>query len=542
MLRSLHISNYVLIDSLDIEFPEGLVIITGQTGAGKSILLGAISLLFGAKADASLLLDAAKNCVVEGEFVSADSSILTIRRLIAPSGRSRCFVNDAPVQISTLSKLSDKLIDIHSQHNSLLLTDNAYQLSVLDKFAGDRDTLMECRKTWGLKLKAAARLEELTSRLQAFNRDRDYNLSQLEELQKANLREGELEELEAEHESLSNAESILEALNQVNAALEGSEAQPSVASALKEASRQLQHISRYFPSAQELIERLDSSRVEIEDILSELDSSRRSFDMSPQMLEHLEQRLSLIYTLLKKHSCPDVAALIQLRGSLSEGFEDSSKLEEEIEETKAVLEGLEKNYSSLSKTLSDLREQAAAPFAERIEESLRFLELDGASFRVKVERGKCGSDGCDRVSFLFSSNSNSEPRELQKVASGGELSRIMLCLKALMAEFTQMPTLIFDEIDTGVSGSVADKMGSMITAMGNHMQVFSITHLAQVDAKGGAHYLVSKSSDATGRTISRIERLSGEDRVKEIARLLSGATISDAALENARVLLDQGRA
>ena len=264
--------------------------------------------------------------------------------------------------------------------------------------------------------------------------------------------------------------------------------------------------------------------------------------MSPQRLEQLEQRLSLIYTLLKKHSCPDVAALIQLRGSLSEGFEDSSKLEEEIEETKAVLEGLEKNYSSLSKTLSDLREQAAAPFAERIEESLRFLELDGASFRVKVERGKCGSDGCDGVSFLFSSNSNSEPRELQKVASGGELSRIMLCLKALMAEFTQMPTLIFDEIDTGVSGSVADKMGSMITAMGNHMQVFSITHLPQVAAKGGAHYLVSKSSDATGRTISRIERLSGEDRVKEIARLLSGATISDAALENARVLLDQGRA
>lgn len=542
MLRSLHISNYVLIDSLDIEFPEGLVIITGQTGAGKSIILGAISLLFGAKADASLLLDADKNCVVEGEFVSADSSTLTIRRLIAPSGRSRCFVNDAPVQIATLSRLSDKFVDIHSQHNSLLLTDSAYQLSVLDKFARDRDTLMECRKTWGLKLKAAARLEALTSELEAFNRDRDYNISQLEELQKANLRGGELEELEAEHESLANAESILEALSQVNAALEGSEAQPSVPSTLKEASRVLQHISRYFPSAGELSERLDSSRVEIEDILSELEAGRQSLDMSPQRLEQLEQRLSLIYTLLKKHSCSDVASLIQLRKRLSEGFEDSSRLEEEIQATKAELSSLEKSYASLCQTLSELREKAAGPFAARIEESLHFLELDSASFRVKVERGKCGSDGCDRVSFLFSSNPNTGPRELQKVASGGELSRIMLCLKALMAEFTQMPTLIFDEIDTGVSGSVADKMGSMITAMGEHMQVFSITHLPQVAAKGGAHYLVSKSSDASGRTISRIERLCGEDRVKEIARLLSGATISDAALQNARVLLEQGRA
>lgn len=553
MLSRLHIRNYILIDSLEVDFPEGLVIITGQTGAGKSIILGALSLVMGGKGDASMLAEGAENCVVEAEFdtsdpevraileaedVDWDSGHLIIRRMLGRSGRSRSFVNDTPVQVAMLQELSSRLVDIHSQHRSLLLTDQNFQLTVLDWFSGNSQKLEACNEAWRRYRSLQSELQQAKDKLARLASDHDYNQAQWEQLDKAALRSGELEELEEEQNQLANAEQIKEALAEVSRLFSADEnsAFSGLDASLKEARRRLEHVSRFIPSAAELAERMDSARLELDDIFSEVEDMDARTNLSEERLQFVEDRMSMLYSLLKKHACNTIEELISVRDAFSESLYDSTALEERIEELGRQLTEAGQQYRKLAAELHESRAAAAPSFAAGITDSLRFLELDRAVFDVALTEAQEGPSGTDRVQFLFSST-GSRMQDVSKCASGGEMSRIMLSLKAMMARFAGMPTLIFDEIDTGVSGSVADKMGSMICEMGQDMQVFSITHLPQVAAKGNAHYVVSKSVDESGRTISSMHMVSGEGRVQEIARLLSGSKVTPEAVANARSLM-----
>ena len=549
MLCSLHIKNYILIDSLEVDFPEGLVIITGQTGAGKSILLGALSLLSGAKADASMIGRNADNCVVEAEFsgldpdlkplfeendVEWDNGCITVRRVVAASGRSRAFVNDCPVNVNLLSELSDHLFDIHSQHKSLLLTDHGFQLEVLDHYAGNEELLSACRSSWKKLCALRSELLDAQDRMQRLEADRDYNSAQFSQLDSAGLRDGELEELEEEQKQLAHAEVIKQSLHDAASIFEPSELS-SLDSSLKEARRSLEHVGAYVPSALSLAERIDSARIELSDILSEIETLDSGINVSSSRLEEVEDRMSLLYSLMKKHSCTTVAELVAVRDRFSEALYDSTALEDRISDLGRAIASEQACFDSLCEKLGKSRRTAAPKLASSITSDLHFLELDRSVFDVSLSACKAGPTGTDAIAFMFSST-GAGLQDVSKCASGGEISRIMLCLKAMMARFVGMPTLIFDEIDTGVSGSVADKMGRMICSMGRDMQIFSITHLPQVAAKGNAHYVVRKS-EVDGAVVSHIHELTDEERVNEIARLLSGATITDAALANARELL-----
>ena len=555
MLSKLHVKNFVLIDSLEIDFPEGLVIITGQTGAGKSILLGALSLVMGSKADAGMLSDGADNCVVEAEFevggqdeglqlildendIESDEGHLILRRTVSPSGRSRAFVNDSPVPLQVLQSISSRLIDIHSQHQTMLLSDRQFQLSILDHYAGNLQLLHDCAGAWRELLRLRSELALLEQQIAAIERNRDYNQAQFRQLDSAALRPGELEELEQEQKSLANAEEIKAAFCCVEALFDSSASDDgmSVDASLKEASRQLGKVSRFLPSVAQLSQRIDSCRLELEDIFSEVSSINGSTFLSEGRLEEVESRMSLIYSLMTKHSCANEAELIALRDSLSEELSDSDSLVERRNDLAKEIRQAEAAYNSIASALSRSRHDASESFARAIEESIRSLELPYAVFRLTLSESSPSASGTDAVSFCFSAN-NTEPVELSKCASGGEMSRIMLSLKAMMARYTQMPTMIFDEIDTGVSGSVADKIGSMVCEMGKYMQIFAITHLPQVAAKGNAHYLVSKEMK-DGRALSTITRIQGRERVMEVARMLSGAHLTDAAIANAEELLN----
>lgn len=555
MLSKLHVKNFVLIDSLEIDFPEGLVIITGQTGAGKSILLGALSLVMGSKADAGMLSDGADNCVVEAEFevggqdeglqlildendIESDEGHLILRRTVSPSGRSRAFVNDFPVPLQVLQSISSRLIDIHSQHQTMLLSDRQFQLSILDHYAGNLQLLHDCAGAWRELLRLRSELALLEQQIAAIERNRDYNQAQFRQLDSAALRPGELEELEQEQKSLANAEEIKAAFCCVEALFDSSASDDgmSVDASLKEASRQLGKVSRFLPSVAQLSQRIDSCRLELEDIFSEVSSINGSTFLSEGRLEEVESRMSLIYSLMTKHSCANEAELIALRDSLSEELSDSDSLVERRNDLAKEIKQAEAAYNSIASALSRSRHDASESFARAIEESIRSLELPYAVFRLTLSESSPSASGTDAVSFCFSAN-NTEPVELSKCASGGEMSRIMLSLKAMMARYTQMPTMIFDEIDTGVSGSVADKIGSMVCEMGKYMQIFAITHLPQVAAKGNAHYLVSKEMK-DGRALSTITRIQGRERVMEVARMLSGAHLTDAAIANAEELLN----
>ena len=512
MLSRLSVRNYVLIDSLEIDFPEGLIIITGQTGAGKSILLGALGLVMGSKADASMLAEGADNCVVEAEFdvnpedaalktvleendVEWDEGHLIIRRVLNRSGRSRAFVNDSPVQVTFLQDIASQLIDVHSQHQTMLLSDRNFQLSLLDHFAGATTLRSRCADLWSGLSSVRRELSDVEARLSRLSAERDYNEAQFRQLDAASIKEGELAELEEEQKQLANAEEIKTGLCAAEELFTFStEEIPSIDSALKEAGRLLVRTGRYIPFASELAERVDSCRAELDDILSEISSLNSRVEVSGDRLEAVENRMSLIYGLFQKHGCSDESELIALRDRLSDALYDSDALEEKRNELKKTIAQLENELESVAEELHEMRLKASVPFAESITESIRNLELPYAVFTVGLLPASVGSAGKDNVQFLFSA-SGKNPVEVAKCASGGEKSRIMLALKAMMARFTKMPTMIFDEIDTGVSGSVADKMGTMICDMGRYMQVFAITHLPQVAAKGSAHYLVTKEID-----------------------------------------------
>ena len=555
MLARLHVRNYVLIDSLEIDFPEGLIIITGQTGAGKSILLGALSLVTGAKADAAMVSEGADNCVVEAEFDTSDASIkdileeneaewdeghLIIRRVVNRSGRSRAFVNDSPVPVTVLQDISSRLIDIHSQHQTLLLSDRQFQLDILDHYAGNMALRQECASAWKTLVTKRSELAGLEARIARIASDKEYNEAQYRQLESASLREGELAELEEEQKQLANAEDIKTGLcgvEEIFTAVSSSGDAMSIDSSLRESVKMLSKVGRFIPSATELAERLDSCRLELDDILAEVSDINSRVEMSEERLEQVESRMSMIYGLLKKHGCADEVELIALRDRLSEELFDSTRLEEQAEDLRKDILVAEKSLNDIASALHVAREKAAGNLAQEITSSIRNLEMPYAVFEVDLAECPVSANGADLVSFRFSA-SGRNPVDLAKCASGGEMSRIMLALKAMMARFTSMPTMIFDEIDTGVSGSVADKMGSMICQMGEYMQVFAITHLPQVAAKGNAHYVVIKNIDeVTSKAVSSISRLSDEERVMEVARMLSGSVLTDAAIANAKELL-----
>ena len=554
MLSRLHVRNYVLIDSLEIDFPEGLIIITGQTGAGKSILLGALSLIMGSKADASMVSDGADNCVVEAEFeMGADEELkalveeneaeweeghLIIRRVVNRSGRSRAFINDCPVPVQVLQDISSRLVDIHSQHQTLLLSDRNFQMGILDYFAGNADLRERCAELWRSQTVLKSEISSLDTKIARLAGERDYNEAQFRQLEAAALRDGELVELEEEQKQLANAEEIKNSLSSADALFSGAASEGlSIDASLKEAGRLLARAGKFLPAASELAERVDSCRRELDDIYSDISYLNSRVDMSPERLEEVESRMSMIYGLFQKHGCTTETELINLRDSLSDLLFDSTQLEEKRAELQSQLESVTKELQAVASDLSFSRRDASAEFANSIQSSIRGLELPYAIFEVEVLEAPLSANGSDTIQFRFSSTGKNAV-DVAKCASGGEMSRIMLALKAMRARFSEMPTMIFDEIDTGVSGSVADKMGSMICDMGAYMQVFAITHLPQVAAKGSAHYLVSKDIDpATSKAVSTIKRLSDDQRVLELARMLSGSVLTDAAIANAESLL-----
>ena len=537
MLRRLTIQNYALIDSLDIELPGGLIIITGETGAGKSIMLGALSLLLGGKGDVSALKDSSKNCVVEGEF-ELDGEELILRRVISPAGRTRNFINDEPANLGELVSIASRIIDIHAQHQHLLLTDAAYQMQVVDYFAGTRTLLEKYRGVFSQLQKSEAALEELDANIARIEGEREYRQFQFDKLYQASLKEGELDELEQEQKQLANAEQIRDGIYGAVSLMQpmGS----SIVQNLKEAVHILQKSSNFVPELQELCNRLESCRIECRDIEDELETLAGGITVSPQRLEQVEERLSLLYSLMRKHSVASVEELLQVRDSLEQellgaerSIEDRNALVERIKE-------LEAERNSLAEELSRAREAKIKGLGKTLQDSIRDLQMPYAVFEVALEdAGKYTLQGKDAVQFLFSANGNGKLNPVQKAASGGELSRIMLCLKALMANFTGMPTMIFDEIDTGVSGSIADKMGELIGKMGERMQIIAITHLPQIASKRGTHLLVQKEFDRQNNAATRIRRIEGDERVKEVARMLSGSELTNAALENARELLKE---
>lgn len=552
MLRSLHIENYVLIDSLDASFPEGLVIITGQTGAGKSILLGALGLLLGAKADASVISSGAESCIVEGEFEVSDPEVcqaleeagvewedgaLTVRRVVYPTGRSRSFVNDCPVQVGVLSEIASRLVDIHSQHQSLLLTNRSFQLSLLDYYAGvdSKGLASSWKRVCGLE----AELELVVSQLRKLEADRDYNQSQWDQLSAAKLVEGELESLELEQKQLANAQEIKSSLAEVYAIFssENDGISTDICASLKEAGRLLERTARFIPSLEALSSRLESSRIELEDIRDEVLSADCSVKVSGERLSEVEERIALIYRLFQKHGCRTVAQLLEVQTRFGNALFDSDSLESRKTSLEKELSEARSEYDTACALAHSLREKAAADFSGAVQESIRYLELERAVFAVSLSPCAPGPCGTDSVNYLFSSTGEN-PVDVSKCASGGEISRIMLCLKAMMARYCAMPTMVFDEIDTGVSGSTADRMGEMVCSMGKDRQVFVITHLPQVAAKGSAHYLVTKGEGADGHVSSSVRALGPQERVMEIARLLSGSTITSAAIANAKSLLE----
>jgi len=545
MLVSLSVSNYILIGSLETTFPEGLVIISGETGAGKSILLGALSLVLGAKSDASMVGPHGDNCVVEAEFavdervqaflkeqdIPCEDGRLLLRRVVSKSGRSRSFASDEPVPVSVLQELSAMLVDIHSQHQTLRLQDARFRMDVLDLYAGVQALRSRCAEAWSRILTLRRQLGELRERRALALRDREFNAARLKRLEEAALVPGELDALEAEQKQLAHAEEIKETLCAAEALLSDESASP--VHVLREARKLLEKAGRYIPALGGLAGRMESARLELEDIQAEVERVNSRTEAAPGRLEQVDERLSLLYSLLEKHGVRTIEELLAERDRLRGLVEDSESLDGEEQALEKAQKEAEKAYDALASELHDKRQEAAGPLSKAIETQLRALELDHAAFAVAVEAAPDGADGRDAVVFRFSSTGKMLS-DVSKAASGGEMSRLMLSLKATMARYRHMPTLVFDEIDTGVSGSAADKMGSLVCAMGAHMQIFAITHLPQVAAKGNAHYLVSKQDDVTS-----VRLLDREGRVQELARMLSGSVITPAAVANAKALLSQ---
>lgn len=551
MLKRLTVRNYALIGELDISFPEGLVIITGETGAGKSILLGALSLVMGARADLSVIRERSGNCVVEAEFVydastgvpailekggfEPDGSLI-IRRVLSPTGRSRSFLNDEPVSVSFLSELSSALIDIHAQNQHLVLADRNFHRRLLDYYAGIRENVAAYESVYADYRRILGEIDKVKEEIKRYNSESEYRKFQYDSLVAASLVPGELEELEAAHNELVHSEDIKNHISTVNMLLSGQEM--PVTGLLKEVNSHLDKLSSYSDRFAPLSERLHSCRIELEDIASEVASADSDFSFSPQSLEQMEERMSLIYSLMKKFSASDVDELIRIRDSYRNDIDEGESLVFRLDELERRKADVYASLKDMASSLSEKRAEAAPVLSEALQRTASSLEMPHCAVEYMVSPlQELTSSGCDDVEMLFSANGRDSLAAISGKVSGGEMSRLALAVKSVMAEYTGMPTMIFDEIDTGVSGRVADRMGSLVCSMGERMQVFAITHLPQMASKGDAHYLVYKEFDADGNASSGIRRLSAEERVAELAKMLSGSTVSGVAMENARELL-----
>ncbi len=550
MLVSLSIENYALIDKLQIGFSGGLSIITGETGAGKSILLGALGLIIGQRADTGVLKDESRNCIVEGEFaiggygleqlfVENDidySPTVTIRRMIAAGGKSRAFVNDVPVTLNLLKELGERLIDIHSQHQNLLLNTSAFQLSVIDAQAAHDDVLQKYRKAFVAYRTALAQLNDLQDKASSSKANYDYMLHQYNELNLVQLKHGEQQGLEDEQKQLAHAEEIKLALTKSSVLLQGDEA--AADNLLREAQHTLQRIANVWPAATELGERIGSCRVELRDVANEVEAANERIATDSGRLEFVETRLNVIYSLQQKHRVDSVESLIELTDSLEDTIRMVENFDQRLAELQTQCSSALQKVKELATKLSDKRTKTVPTVTNYVTTMLRTLGMPHAVFTVAVTpTEQYMSTGCDVVQFLFSANKEMAPQEISRVASGGEMSRLMLSLKSLLAKQSGLPTIIFDEIDTGVSGEVADKMGGIIANLSQHMQVINITHLPQIASKGSSHFVVYKEIGASGTAVTCIKALTPDERVHEIAKMLSGERITDAAMANARELL-----
>ncbi|MGM9776311.1 MAG: DNA repair protein RecN [Candidatus Coprenecus sp.] len=539
MISRISISNYALISSLELTLPDGLIIITGETGAGKSILMGALSLLMGRKAEGSVLFDKSRNCVVEAEF--SDGMIL--RRVISPSGRSRAFIDDDPVSLTRLSEVSSGLIDIHAQHQHLLLNNPDYRLSVVDAFAGCSVELENYRKLYNRSAELGRSARNLEQEIAQQKSQADYREFRYRRLADAQLRPGELSELEEQYKVLSNAEKLISGIGSVRGSLD--DERFSAVAALKQAGSVLSSLSPLMESLDSYSQRLDSVRIELDDILEDLDRIASSIEVSPQKLSQVDERLSLLYDLMQKYNASSVEDLIRQRDELAGAISSTEDMELELANLKQQIVETDEQMAQAASVLTSLRTRAAQELSVRLQESIRSLGMPYTLFQAKVTpAGSLTINGADRLDFLFSANAG-PLADISTCASGGELSRVMLSLKELLANYTNLPTMIFDEIDTGVSGSIADKMGDMIGRMGQRMQIFAITHLPQIASKRGTHLLVKKNYDTNDsgevEATTVIEVLDDEGRVAEVARMLSGSVLSEAALENARELIEQNK-
>ena len=545
MLRRLSVENYVLIDKLEMELDPHLNIITGETGAGKSILLGALGLLLGAKNDGPAMKDTTRNCLIEGTFDLSGRGMeaffgendldyapeTTVTRMITPAGKSRAFINDLPVQLAQLREFGTRLIDIHSQHQNLILSSEEFRTSALDTVAGNGELLAQYAAHYARLTELRRRLATLREAAASGRRDEEWLRFQYEELSAANLREGEQVAIEEELAVLENADRIGEALTTLRNAFDADET--GVLTLLKNSENDLTRIREHFPAAGEYAARLHSVLEELKDIDNAVAADCERIDADPARLSKLSARLDALYALQQKHRVASEAELIAARDRYASQLAAIVHGDEEIAATEKELSDTQQKAGALAERLHKVREKAAPVFAKQILSTLSRLGMPETVFNVALTPlAALGRTGCDSVAFLFTANRSATPQPVERIASGGELSRVMLALKALLAQRMQLPTVIFDEIDTGVSGRIADAMGEIIESLAATMQVVDITHLPQVASKGPAHFVVYKHDGRTG-----ITRLTAEERIAEIAKMLSGSQVTDAAIAQARILL-----
>ena len=553
MLESIHIQNYALIDKLDIDFTPGFSVITGETGAGKSIILGAIGLLLGQRADVKAIKNGASKCIVEAHFritsygletffneldLEYDPEECILRREVSANGKSRAFINDTPASLTQMKALGEKLIDIHSQHQNLLLNKEGFQLTILDILAQDEKQLSAYKQVYTRYKNTCKELDTLIEQAEKSKQDEDYLRFQLEQLEEAGLKEGEQTILEQEAETLSHAEDIKAGLYRAGLLIDNAESN-SILSQTKECIQALQGISPVYTPASEWAERLQSCYIELKDIAHDLSSAEEDVEFNPERLDYVNQRLNLIYNLQQKHRTDSVEELIDLAKKYQKQLNDIASFDDRISELRTQKDTLYNKVLEQATLLTRLRTGSAHLIEEQMKKLLIPLGMPNVRFAVELSlRKEPDINGTDNVSFLFSANKNSPLQNVASIASGGEIARVMLSLKAMIAGAVKLPTIIFDEIDTGVSGSIAEKMALIMRDMGRqNRQVVSITHLPQIAARGTTHYKVYKEDTETG-TNSYIRKLTPDERIHEIAHMLSGSTLTEAALNNARALLN----
>ena len=552
MLQSIHIQNYALIEKLDIDFQSGFSVITGETGAGKSIILGAIGLLLGQRADLKAIKSGANKCIVEARFgvspyhleefftendLEYDAEECILRRELYASGKSRAFINDSPASLVQMKELGEKLIDVHSQHQNLLLNREDFQMNVLDILAKDEEELEAYRSLYSAYRKVSVELEKFMNQAEKSRQDEDYIRFQVEQLEEANLQSGEQEELEEEAETLSHAEDIKGGLYKVDQLIASDET--NLLSVVKECMQTLQSVSKVYTPAQEWINRLDSCYIELKDLSHEIASAGERIEFNPTRLDEVNERLNLIYSLQQKHHVSSLEELLEVASDYRKKLDAITSFDDRIEELTQQKQVLYTQVLEQAKILSKLRTNAGKEIEKQMQTYLVPLGMPNVRFVVELtRRDEPNAKGMDNVTFLFSANKNGALQQVASIASGGEIARVMLSLKAMIAGAVKLPTIIFDEIDTGVSGSIAEKMALIMQEMGKaDRQVISITHLPQIAARGSVHYKVYKEDTETG-TNSYIRQLNQEERINEIANMLSGATLTEAALNNAKALLN----